>query len=74
MPKEPSPERVVYFLKKGWVHNPLMDLPVNMKCPCGSNRKFKKCCLPLTHRYIRETDRSSYEHAKKNALAGEKAW
>ncbi len=24
----------------------------NEVCPCGSGKKFKKCCLPLFERYI----------------------
>ncbi len=24
----------------------------NEDCPCGSGKKFKKCCLPLFERYI----------------------
>jgi hypothetical protein len=26
--------------------NPLLKLPVNMKCPCKSGLKFKMCCRP----------------------------
>jgi uncharacterized protein YecA (UPF0149 family) len=28
------------------VHNPFRDVGRNDPCPCGSGKKFKKCCLP----------------------------
>lgn len=30
----------------GWVKNPVLDLPRNTACMCGSGAKLKKCCLP----------------------------
>jgi uncharacterized protein DUF1186/SEC-C motif-containing protein len=30
------------------VHNPFRDVGRNDPCPCGSGKKFKKCCLPQT--------------------------
>ena len=27
-------------------HNPFRDVGRNDPCPCGSGKKFKKCCLP----------------------------
>jgi hypothetical protein len=29
-------------------HNPFRDVGRNDPCPCGSGKKFKKCCLPAT--------------------------
>jgi len=28
------------------VRNPLRDVGRNDPCPCGSGKKYKKCCLP----------------------------
>jgi uncharacterized protein YecA (UPF0149 family) len=32
--------------KPGFSWNPLMKLPRNAPCVCGSGKKFKKCHLP----------------------------
>jgi len=32
--------------------NPLLNLPRNEPCPCGSQKKFKKCHLPTMPRAI----------------------
>ena len=34
-----------YALPSGYVWNPLKSHPRNGKCPCGSEKKFKKCHL-----------------------------
>ena len=33
---------------------PLSKIPRNAPCPCGSGRKFKRCCLPKLQRRTRE--------------------
>ncbi len=33
-------------LEPGFVLNPMLSLPRNIPCLCGSKIKFKKCCLP----------------------------
>ena len=37
-----------YVLKPGHQWNPLKEYPRNLPCPCGSNKKFKKCHMHLT--------------------------
>ncbi len=41
---------------KGYVHNPLKKWPRNSACFCGSNVKFKKCCLNKMSLYMPEKD------------------
>ena len=33
----------MYKPKDGYAHNPVLKLPRNSMCPCGSNQKVKKC-------------------------------
>lgn len=37
----------MYKLKPGYVWNPLMKIPRNSPCPCGSGKKWKKCHLRI---------------------------
>lgn len=32
--------------REGFEFNPWRSIPRNDPCPCGSGKKFKKCCLP----------------------------
>ncbi len=34
-----------YVPKDGMAHNPLKGYPRNYPCVCGSEKKFKKCCM-----------------------------
>lgn len=34
-----------YVPKPGHAWNPLLKFPRNNPCPCGSGKKFKKCCV-----------------------------
>jgi hypothetical protein len=44
---------IVYKPKPGFTHNPLLNnIGRNDACPCGSGKKYKKCCLGLMMRYI----------------------
>lgn len=54
--------------------NPLLGLPRNMSCPCGSKEKFKKCCLPLTKKFIAKTSLEETKRVMAEALAGKVAW
>lgn len=40
-------KRTVYLCPKGYTKNPLESYPRNELCPCGSEKKFKKCCIDL---------------------------
>ncbi len=44
-PKPPK-ETGAYVPIKGTEWNPMLNLPRNGTCYCGSKRKFKVCCLP----------------------------
>jgi hypothetical protein len=39
-------ERLPAWTPQMPVHNPFRDVGRNDPCPCGSGKKFKKCCLP----------------------------
>jgi uncharacterized protein DUF1186/SEC-C motif-containing protein len=39
-------ERVSDWIPDTPAHNPFRDVGRNDPCPCGSGKKFKKCCLP----------------------------
>ncbi len=56
------------------VANPLAGLPRNMRCPCGSGEKFKKCCLPLTREYVRKDALEEYRSTWEEAMTGAVAW
>lgn len=56
------------------VANPLLSLPRNMACPCGSGDKFKKCCRDLTKRYVRKDALEEYRSTWEAAMSGEVAW
>lgn len=64
----------VYRPQKGFEWNPLLKLPRNMACPCGSKKKFKTCCLPAMLKTVETAGLKAYEAAKQKALAGEVAW
>lgn len=66
--------RLVRTAAPGFVRNPLKDLPRNMACPCKSGRKWKVCCLPVTHPYVREEALPAYQEVLNQALAGDWAW
>lgn len=54
--------------------NPLLGLPRNMRCPCGSGGKFKNCCLPLTKRFIAKETLVETRLVMAEALEGRRAW
>lgn len=62
------------LLNEDMMHNPLRGLPRNMVCPCHSGEKFKKCCLPLTKKYIPKAFLKEYESARDMAITGKKVW
>jgi hypothetical protein len=57
-----------------FTHNPLLKLPVNMRCPCGSGLKFKKCCRPLTRPFIPKEGLKEHQETYQQAMAGAKCW
>jgi hypothetical protein len=57
-----------------FTHNPLLKLPVNMRCPCGSELKFKKCCRSLTRPFIPKDSLEEYQKIYRQAMSGEKCW
>jgi len=38
--------------KEGFVYNPIFKYPRNLKCFCGTDKKFKKCCLRLMPKVV----------------------
>lgn len=42
-----------YKLSPGYDWNPFYNFPRNLPCPCGSKKKFKKCCLQKLRRTIK---------------------
>jgi hypothetical protein len=54
--------------------NPLKGLPRNMRCPCGSGEKFKKCCLPLQKAFIHKDSLAETRRVMAEALEGKTAW
>lgn len=42
----PYDEWQVQHFDKLHSHSAFLDIGRNEKCPCGSNKKYKKCCLP----------------------------
>jgi hypothetical protein len=67
-------KRTVHAPAKGYSPNPLVGLPRNMPCPCGSKVKFKKCCLLDTKPYVPTEALAEYRRTRDEALAGGKAW
>lgn len=45
-----------WVIPQGYVRNPLFAFPRNEKCPCGSEKKFKRCHLPELPDALREED------------------
>jgi len=41
-----------YSPPKGYGYNPLMKHDRNGPCVCGSDKKYKKCCLPIMVDYV----------------------
>lgn len=48
--------RQVMVPAKGNVSNPALKYPRNMKCFCGSELKFKKCCMDKIPRALKIED------------------
>ncbi len=42
-----------------WIKLGLSDRARNWPCPCGSGRKFKKCCQPNIYAYVAAQGRRS---------------
>lgn len=61
-------------LNEALMPNPMLGLPRNMLCPCGSQAKFKKCCLPLTKKFIAKTALEETKRVMAEALEGKVAW
>lgn len=57
---------IVYILKEGHAWNPLLKIPRNMKCPCGSDKKYKLCHLPTMPRAVPEKLAAEYRAAMKH--------
>lgn len=60
--------RLCYKPNTGWARNPMADLPRNIECPCGSLKKFKKCCLPLTKSVVTEEALPAYREMYEKVL------
>lgn len=43
---------MAYKLTDGFMWNPILKIPRNDHCPCGSGKKFKKCHLKDTPRAL----------------------
>jgi hypothetical protein len=68
------PRMGMRLLNDDMMPNPLLGLPRNMQCPCGSGKKFKHCCLALTRKFIRKDALAEHKLVMAEALAGAKAW
>jgi uncharacterized protein len=44
-PQKPPSKPAAYTASSGPIRNPYRDVGRNDPCPCGSGKKFKKCCL-----------------------------
>jgi len=53
--------------KDGFDWNPLLSLPRNMPCPCGSGRKFKLCHLLTLPKAIPFSMAAQYRKVVKQA-------
>ena len=58
--------RLAMKLKPGFVWNPLLKLPRNMRCPCGSGKKLKACHLDKFPRAIKKELADQYQLAMRN--------
>lgn len=56
MRKLNDPARLRHTLLKGYRWNPYAEYPRNSDCPCGSQKKFKKCHLDKLHKTVKEED------------------
>ena len=45
VPNEPCPESPHGISRHKWDHECIPKIPRNSPCPCGSGKKYKKCCL-----------------------------
>jgi len=54
-------------LPDGLKNNPIFRFPDKIKCFCGSNRKFKKCCKPKMPLYVTDKEAADLEKALKEA-------
>jgi hypothetical protein len=58
----------------GYTHNPLIKLGRNIPCPCGSNKKYKRCCEQFLQSYVLESALPEFQKAYDMAMKGEVAW
>lgn len=47
-----------YYPAQGFAFNPYLKYPRNKECYCGSDKKYKKCCL-LTEPIVIQKDAES---------------
>lgn len=65
-----------YIPNDGYVKNPLWQaFGRNDQCPCGSGKKWKRCCEPDTPLYVKQEFVGAYKEALEKAKRGEiPAW
>ncbi len=60
--------------KENFTWNPVTKIPPNFPCPCGSRKKFKKCCSEDIPRYISKERLADWTELYDLAGAGFRAW
>jgi len=57
--------KVVGKMKIKWGRRGIIDVGRNGKCPCGSGKKFKRCCYPHICKLERMNLGKEYEQLPK---------
>lgn len=60
---------MVALTREGFAWNPMRDYPRNQPCPCGSQAKFKRCCLPKMAACVPVEKAEKMKHLLKQMLA-----
>ncbi len=53
------------MLRDGYEWNPLRAFPRNLPCPCGSQKKFKVCCLDSMPAAVKADIAAEYREGMK---------
>lgn len=65
-----DPANQYTYLRDGYKWNPYTDYPANSDCPCGSQKKFKKCHRSQLNATVKNEDyqpmRDFVDHVKRN--------